>query len=728
MVTGAVRTPRPGPGFGDRGRAAIGRYFYSSVFDLMDLIPRPTPKAALSFLHDLGMTAVAFVLALYLRVGNAAFGYYWGDLLHGLPIVLTVAAIAYWRFGLYQAMWRYVSLADLTQIIKAVTVAVLAFVLVMFLLTRLDGLPRSQPLIFWFVLTILISAPRFAFRMAKDRSLRSWRVGGEEGVPVVLIGAGNGTDTFLRWLNRESPAPYRVVGILAENTGTVGHSLHGIPVFGHVGALEAAGRWLKQRGLRPQRAILTEAVSAMDGALIREIFAWSEELGITLSRLPKPVEFKKASLDHRLEIHPVDVADLLHRPQAKLDESALGNLIFGRCVAITGAGGTIGSELARQVAAYGPSRLLLIDHSEFNLYRVDADLERDHPSVSRRPVICDIRNADRLGELFDTARPELVFHAAALKHVPLVEANPAEAVLTNCMGSRNVANAAMDCGARAMVLISTDKAVAPSSVMGATKRITERYCQALDVAGRSAAAADSRPATQFVTVRFGNVLGSSGSVVPLFQEQLAKGGPITVTDPEATRYFMTAREAVQLVLQASAHATDHLEEPGRILVLEMGDPVNIVDLARQMIRLQGLTPGKDVEIHFTGLRAGEKMHETLVDEDEEPVPTACAGVIAIQPGETDLNLMRQRLNALRTAALDGDAEAMQAIISALVPNFTGTVSTPTEPAAGSEPAADRKPAADSKPTADSKPVADSAPRPHDETGDAAHRKIRLVRG
>lgn len=657
----------------------------------MVLMPSPSPKAALSFLHDLAMTALAFVLALYLRVGDAAFGYYWPPLLTGLPIVLAIAAVSYWQFGLYRAMWRYISLTDLMQILKAVTVTVLAFVLAMFLLTRLNYLPRSQPLIFWFVLTVLISGPRFFFRIVKDGSIGALRSGpGREGVPVVLVGAGAGTDAFLRWLGRERPAPYRVVGILGEQPDKVGRSLHNVPVFGDVSDLARAGDRLRQGGQQPQRAILTESLNGLDGTMIRELFAWADGLGMTLCRLPKPVEFKKASLDHRLEIHPVDVADLLHRPQAKLDEGALGNLILGKCVAITGAGGTIGSELARQVASYGPSKLLLIDNSEFNLYKVDADLEREHSSVARRPVICDIRNADRLGELFKAASPDLVFHAAALKHVPMVEVNPAEAVLTNCIGSRNVANAAIDCGARAMVLISTDKAVAPSSVMGATKRITERYCQALDMAGRRTRN-ERTEATQFIAVRFGNVLGSSGSVVPLFQEQLAKGGPITVTDPEATRYFMTAREAVQLVLQASAHATTHRDERGRILVLEMGDPVNIVDLARQMIRLQGLTPGEDIKIHFTGLRAGEKMHETLVDDDEKPVPTACDGVIAIQPAATELAVMRQRLSDLQDAAMAGDAAQMQAIIIELVPNFTGQVAdidgnlasdseAPTEPA------------------------------------------------
>lgn len=638
---------------------------------------RPNHAATLSFVHDLAMTAIAFVLALYLRVGNEAFGEFWPALTTGLPITLAIAAITYQVFGLYRSMWRYVSLSDLVQIIKAITVVVLAFVLVLFLLTRLIDLPRSHPPIMWFVLTVLIGAPRFAFRIMNDGGLDlAGRESAEDAVPALLIGAGNGTDSFLRWLAREKPAPYHVIGIVAEEKDRVGLSLHNVPIVGTIEDLSAVGDWLRGRNLFPQRAIMTESTSALDGSDMREIFSWADDLGMSLSRLPRPVEFKKANPDQRIEIHPVDVADLLHRPQTKLDEGALGNLILGRIVVITGAGGTIGSELARQVASYGPANLILIDNSEFNLYRIDVDLARDYPSVSRQPILCDIRASKRLADIFHMAKPHLVFHAAALKHVPLVEVNPAEAILTNCVGSRNVADAAISCGAQAMVVISTDKAVGPTSVMGATKRITERYCQSLDWASRHDTS-NGQASTQFVTVRFGNVLGSSGSVVPLFQEQLAAGGPITVTDPKATRYFMTAREAVQLVLQASAHATTNRDERGRILVLEMGDPVNIVDLARQMIRLQGLRPGKDIAISFTGLRAGEKMHENLVDDDEEPVPTACAGVMAISPAIADISVMRQRLGDLENAAMARNARDMQNIIQALVPNFTGRVDEPS---------------------------------------------------
>lgn len=660
---------------------------------------RPTQAASLSFIHDLVMTAAAFVLALYLRVGNAAFDEYWPSLISGLPIILAIAAIIYQVFGLYRAMWQYVSLADLVQIIKAVTTVVLAFVLAMFLLTRLNDLPRSHPPIFWFVLIVLIGAPRLMFRITKDRGLDlSGLERSANAVPVLLIGAGNGTDSFLRWLARERPAPYQVVGILAEEKDRVGRALHSVPIVGTVQDLPAAANWLKRRKLSPQRAILTENVGSFGGADMREIFSWADGLGMSLCRLPRPVEFKRANEEQRLEVHPVDVEDLLHRPQTKLDEGALGDLILGRRVAITGAGGTIGSELARQVAAFGPSNLVLIDNSEFNLYRIDVDLGREHPTVKRQAVLCDVRAAERLNDLFGSEKPELVFHAAALKHVPLMEANPAEAVLTNCIGSKNVADAAIACGSRAMVLISTDKAVAPTSVMGATKRITERYCQSLDWASRREQEGELT-STQFITVRFGNVLGSSGSVVPLFQEQLANGGPITVTDPKATRYFMTAKEAVQLVLQASAHATTNSEDRGRILVLEMGDPVTIVDLARQMIRLQGLRPGEDIAISFTGLRAGEKMHELLVDEDEEPVPTACEGVMAISPAVADIAVMRQRLEDLNKAALARNGQQMQDIIRALVPNFAGQVAGSGEDDSSG---AEHQPAADDK--AGAKPV------------------------
>jgi FlaA1/EpsC-like NDP-sugar epimerase len=340
-------------------------------------------------------------------------------------------------------------------------------------------------------------------------------------------------------------------------------------------------------------------------------------------------------------------------------------------VVVTGAGGTIGSELARQVAAFGPSMLVLIDNGEYALWQIDMELGETHPHVAREASIADIRDETRIRSVFETVRPELVFHAAALKHVPMVEANPLEGLATNAVGTRHVADAARAVGALAMVLISTDKAVNPTSVMGASKRLAEMYCQALDVSAR--AARNPADTMRCITVRFGNVLGSTGSVVPLFQRQLARGGPLTVTHPDMQRYFMTVREAVGLVLQASVLGVGDVDLPfvhdGGIFVLDMGAPVKIVDLARQMIRLAGLRPDRDVEIRFTGLRPGEKLYEELFHGKEPPVPTGYAGLLMATPRTADPAIVGRAIEEISTACRGGQIRLALTLLARLVPEF-----------------------------------------------------------
>jgi O-antigen biosynthesis protein WbqV len=329
-------------------------------------------------------------------------------------------------------------------------------------------------------------------------------------------------------------------------------------------------------------------------------------------------------------------------------------------VLVTGAGGTIGSELARQVAAFGPELLILLDNGEYALWQIDLELAETHAQLPRRTVIADIRDEPRLRSIFDTLRPELVFHAAALKHVPMVEANPLEGLLTNACGTRNVADAARAVGVSAMVLISTDKAVNPTSLMGASKRVAEMYCQALDITARRGGG------MRCITVRFGNVLGSTGSVVPLFQRQLARGGPLTVTHPDMQRYFMTVREAVGLVLQASV--VDNTSDGG-IFVLDMGKPVKIVDLARQMIRLAGLRPDRDVEIRFTGLRPGEKLFEELFHGQEPPTPTDTPGLLMAMPRTADPAIVGRAIEEINTASRAGQTRIALATLARMVPEF-----------------------------------------------------------
>jgi FlaA1/EpsC-like NDP-sugar epimerase len=360
---------------------------------------------------------------------------------------------------------------------------------------------------------------------------------------------------------------------------------------------------------------------------------------------------------------------LLGRAQTWLDREAMAVLVRGRRVLVTGAGGTIGGELVRQIAAFEPARLALLDNAEFHLYKIDMDVARYHPDLDRVAILGDVRDRLRIDDVMRRELPELVFHAAAYKHVPIVEMNPNEGVLTNVVGTRNVADASLNSGVELMVLISTDKAVHPSNVMGATKRLAESYCQALDLQERDAPESAGDKSTRFVVVRFGNVLGSTGSVIPLFQDQIARGGPITVTHPEMTRYFMTVREAVGLVLQASVLGVGDVGASGKIHVLEMGEPVRILDLARQMIRLAGLVPDKDIVIQYIGMRPGEKLHERLLHESESRMTTACEGLMLAAPRIADLTTLQDAIDDLEANARARNGEQTRALLHGAVPEF-----------------------------------------------------------
>ncbi|WP_207477578.1 polysaccharide biosynthesis protein [Arenibaculum pallidiluteum] len=628
-------------------------------------------RATLAYVHDVAMTGLAFAFAMYLRVGSEMWGEFRQALLLGIPVSMACGALIYRVFGLYRGIWRYASMPDLTQVVKAASAVCLATVLVAFLASRLDAFPRSVPLIQWFVLIALLGGPRFGYRLLKDGRISFNDSARREGrVPVLLVGAGDEADHFIRALTGNPHAPYWVVGVVDDKGRRVGRTIQRVPVLGTVESLAGIVEDLRRKGIQPQRLVLTRQHDDGEGALIRSLLEKAEELGLTLSRLPSLTEFKDALGEGKIELRPVAVEDLLGRPQARLDRGAISDLVAGRRVLVTGAGGTIGGELTRQIAALGPAELTMVDFGEFNLYTIDQEIRGRHPGLACRTVLCDVRDRERVLRVMQEAQPELVFHAAAFKHVPLVELNPDEGILTNAIGTRNVADAASAVGTRAMVLISTDKAVNPTSVMGASKRIAEAYCQALDMVGLQDGSGGS---TRFMTVRFGNVLGSSGSVVPLFQRQLAAGGPLTVTHPEMRRFFMTVREAVELVLQASAYGWSHPDERGRVFVLDMGEPVRIVDLARQMIRLAGLRPDKDVRIEFTGLRPGEKLFEEILLPSESFSRTESDGIFRASPRVIDYALISKALRDLEAAARAGDVDRALALVGTLVPDFKHAV-------------------------------------------------------
>ena len=625
-------------------------------------------KSQLAFLHDILMAGLCLGLAMYMRVGDLAFGFYASVVLYGTPVFMLIAAISFRAVGMYRGIWRYASIADLMAIARAVTLAVLVFVFVTMLVSRFEAMPRSVPVLQWLLLIFLLGAPRIAYRLFKDARLsRLVSTKRDECIPVLLLGAGDASELFIRATANDVRASYRAVGIVDQTGRRIGRAIHGVPVLGLMPELPHIVRRLAQRGQHPQKLVITDPGLVSSVEALGTLINLAERSGLSVARLPSLTEFKTAVNDGRVEIRPIALEDLLGRPQTRLDLDAMRALIAGKRVLVTGAGGTIGSELVRQIADFGPAALILTDNGEYNLYAVDLAVGEAWPTLSRHAILCDVRDRDRVRGIFAHCRPDLVFHAAALKHVPLVESNPGEGILTNAIGTRNVADAALACDADAMVEISTDKAVNPTGIMGASKRLAEYYCQALDLA-EDVGQAGNR--TRFITVRFGNVLGSSGSVVPLFQRQLSAGGPLTVTHPEIKRYFMTVREAVGLVLHASAYGVHEPDQRGRIFVLDMGEPIRIVDIARQVIRLSGLRPEIDVPIRFVGLRPGEKLVEELFDATEIPIETAADGVLGAMPQPINLQLLQRMFDELQQLARRSESDALRHLVGRIVPGFT----------------------------------------------------------
>jgi FlaA1/EpsC-like NDP-sugar epimerase len=632
----------------------------------------------LAFAHDVVMAALSFGLASYLRLGDDMWRYEPRFTVFYAATFTGIAAVVFLLTGLYRGIWRYASLPDLVNITKAATLTVVIFLPVMFVFTRLETLPRSTLLINWLVLIALLGGPRLGYRLFKDRGLDHMleRGGGLQAVPVLLVSARDGADTFIRETLRDRSVVYRVLGLLSDTRSRVGREIYGVPVLGTIDELESVVASLDRRGARPQKLIVTP--QGLDGTALRALLERADALAIPLARLPRATELRQG-LDEADRIEPIAIEDLLGRPQAVLDREAMARLVRDRRILVTGAGGTIGAELARQLAALGPARLVLFDSSEFLLYTIDLELRERFSGLAVRPLLGDVRDRLRVDEVLAAERPEVVFHAAALKHVPMVEQNPVEGVLTNVVGSRNVAEAARAHGAQLVVQISTDKAVNPTSVMGATKRLAEAFCQALDLDGatrqRRGPSGAHSAGTRFVTVRFGNVLGSTGSVVPLFTRQLAAGGPLTVTHPDVSRFFMTVREAVELVLEASATeaqnaAPNASQARGKIFVLDMGEPVRIVDLAHQMIRLAGLAPEHDIQIEFVGLRPGEKLHEELFHGSEAAMPTANPALRLAAPRTADYAVLARSIDELEEQARAANEARVLDLLQLLVPEYT----------------------------------------------------------
>jgi FlaA1/EpsC-like NDP-sugar epimerase len=626
------------------------------------------PRNLLVFLHDTAMTFFAVLAAFYLRLGDAAFDQV-ETILQLAAVYAGTASIVFVFTGLYRHAWFYVSFSDCINIAKSATYATLVFLPVVFLLTRLEDVPRSVPVIAWFVALAFLAAPRLLYRMVRGKTFALTARNRHERSPVLVIGAGDEAAHFVRATQFNSGNPFRVVGLVTATPERVGQMIHGVEVIGLERDLEHLVMHKAAQNDSPLRLIV--ARPDVRGETLRRFMDVAQATGCALSRLPPATDVQTYG-EADIAPRPIELEDLLGRPRRSLDRAAMRSLIEGRRVLVTGAGGSIGTELVRQIAAAGPEHLTLLDNGEFNLYTIDQELGQRWPQVSSRAVLADVRDRDRVHTLFAEEAPDIVFHAAALKHVPLVEYNPLEGLATNALGTRHVADACLAHGVAEMVLLSTDKAVNPANVMGAGKRLAELYCQAADL---------EQSGTRFITVRFGNVLGSAGSVVPLFEKQLAAGGPLTVTHPDIERYFMITAEAVELVLQAAALGPGRNDQ-GAIYVLDMGAPVKIMDLARQVVRLAGKIPDEDIRIEITGLRPGEKLYEELFHGLEPPVGTDMDGILIARPRASALNAISARLDHLADACRRQDTAVALGVLNELVPELSRPAAPESQPKPG----------------------------------------------
>jgi FlaA1/EpsC-like NDP-sugar epimerase len=606
-------------------------------------------------LLDVGLSGLCFLLAMMLRLSSSAFED--GQiLLVNLLIFSGVCAGVYLRTGLSVRSWRFVSMPDVLKMMRDTLIAVALFMILSFLISRLIAIPRSVPLIAWFIMITALGGMRVLYRCLIEGSLRFALKDFSRAQPVWLLAyaANAETDAFLHSLHSQTPHTHQVVGIIDDDRASRDRRIQGIKVLGGSADLPQIVESFAESSIMVASLVLP--ANGLPRQKLREIVDAAARAGLRTLRLPRTCDLlKKANEEFAFE--PIELTDLLGREPVALRLDSIDALVRGKSVVVTGGGGSIGSELCRHLLRRGPAKLVIIDHSEFNLFRIERELAAIDRDGVVQPVLASIRDRERIEVIFAEARVDLVFHAAAYKHVQLVELNPVEGILTNVVGTSNVADAAAAVGAAAMIMVSTDKAVKPSCTMGLSKRIAEAYCQAIDLG-----VAERGQRTRFLVVRFGNVLGSSGSVVPIFEQQIQKGGPITVTDPAMTRYFMTIPEAVELVLQGSAFGFDRKAWLGAILVLDMGEPVPIVELARRMIRLAGAVPEKDIAIEFVGIRDGEKLHEELFDDNEILEATDIPGIRLARSQVESIHGMRELRDRILRAGSTGGAQPIIAML------------------------------------------------------------------
>jgi FlaA1/EpsC-like NDP-sugar epimerase len=616
---------------------------------------------ALGTLHDFLAAGLSFALAYVLAIGlDGALAT--SGILEKLALFSIGSALVFYAFSLNGGSWRYASVPDLTAIVKASAVVVLGYVLVQFLYSRGDGLPRTVPILLWLFLIALLAGPRIIFRIAKESGgfgLLTGIARPKAGATQVLIyGMNDIAEAYIRAVRLRRGADVFIAGMVDDDPVKQSRTMQGRRVLGTSADLLIIKELLLAKGVTVTELVVAD--NSLSASALTTLVERAVNAGLKITRLPDILKTATIRGNAHLDPKPLEVRDLLGRKEISLNSVEVTRLIENRTILLSGAGGSIGSELARQISEFNPKRFVLCDISEHFLYSIDLELTEKHPEIEFVARIADVRDKKRVRAIFEEFRPDAVFHAAALKHVPLVEDNALEAIKTNILGTKNCADAAVEFGSNIFVMISTDKAVNPTNVMGATKRAAEAYCQHLDLKSGK---------TRFKAVRFGNVLGSNGSVVPRFAAQIAKGGPVTVTHPNIVRYFMTIPEAVTLVLQSSAHGDRDSAERGKILVLNMGKPVLIAELAQRMIQLAGLRPGVDIQIEFTGLRPGEKLYEELYDPSEVEKGNENDPYLVVSPRRVDQSILENTILEMETKSQEDHWRQAISLLKRIVPEF-----------------------------------------------------------
>lgn len=618
-----------------------------------------------NFLVILGIDAVLLAVAWYaahlVRFDFAVPEERWLLLKRMLPLLITVKIITFYFFDLYRGMWRYTSITDLLNIIKAATVGSLLSITLISFGTRLVGFARSVFIIDWCLTVLLISGFRLSVRLYFEfsgedktqrntaakvfRRLRNKRVDCKN---LLVIGAGDCGEKIYREIRDNARLRYNVVGFLDDHPSKLGMKIHGVPVRGPIDNMQAVAK-----SLGADEALI--AIPSASSSQMRRIVACCKESGIESKTMPGMGELINGKVTVNA-IREVAYRDLLGREPVNLDQAKIGAYIGGRRVLVTGAGGSIGSELCRQICRFRPERVVLYERAESSLYDLELELKQNYGDIEILPLLADVRDRRQLEKAFEASKPQAVFHAAAYKHVPILELQPWKAIKNNILGTRNLIDIAQRFEAERFVFVSTDKAVRPVNVMGSSKRVAEMLVQ-----GHNNSSVSN---TRFITVRFGNVVGSVGSVVPLFKKQIQRGGPVTVTHRDVTRYFMTIPESCQLILQAGA-----MGEGGEIFILDMGTPIKIDDMARDLIRLSGFEPEVDIKIEYVGLRPGEKLYEELITDSEGVVPTTHDKIMVLRGEEWDVVPLNGQVDELAKLAYDQDAEKIKAKLQEVVPEY-----------------------------------------------------------